>query len=77
MATRKSIYLHTINGHLAFFDGEQICYVAHGQTALREVLRPDLATIRREQRASVEYRRRELGCASDNGSDYDYLRLRD
>lgn len=67
----KSWYMHTIDGKPAFYSdwNKQICYAMRRQNF--PILVEDLATIRRHQRATVEYRTRE-GCEV-NPADYGYI----
>jgi hypothetical protein len=70
----RIMYVHTIDDMPARFDGEQICYVSthpNGRFHARPV--PDLATIRREQRASIQYRKRNG--FSDSAGEYGYVRV--
>lgn len=64
-------YMHLIEGKPAKFDGEMISFVCDG-VRLDELLVDSLAQIRREQRASREYRERLAMC----WMDYDYLRVK-
>ena len=49
-----SIYMHTINGHPAGYDGDQVCYHWQGQS-IAEWPR-SLAALRREQKKCMEWR---------------------
>ena len=51
------MYLHTLNGKPARFDGEQIIYTSRRRVPLAR----SLVQIRRERRVSAAFRRR-IGC---------------
>lgn len=67
-----SVYIHTLNGKPAVFDGEQLCYVNKSGGPLDRLLRPSLETIRDEQRASTAYRERH---GWPHAGKHDYIRL--
>lgn len=51
-----NIYLHTLNGQPGVFNGEQVCYCTQTYGNCREPAY-SLEQIRREQRASVRWRK--------------------
>jgi hypothetical protein len=53
-------YMHTINAYSAFFDGDQIVHAGHGPIKLATNLRQ----IKREQRASRNFRDQRGWCIS-------------
>lgn len=63
----KKAYLHTINGHPAWFAGGQICYL---NNKVRKPLRDSLAEIKADQKATIEWRAKQ-GFETDVSS-YDY-----
>jgi len=63
----KKAYLHTINGHPAYFSGGQICYL---NNRVRHPLRNSLAEIRADQRATLKWREKQ-GFKTDPSS-YSY-----
>jgi len=67
----KFQYMHTICGKPAFKEPHQIVYASRHSPA---ILVKDLRTIRREQQASIQWRRKRG--FSVNASDYGYVRVR-
>lgn len=67
----KSWYMHTIDGKPAFYAerNEQICYAMRRQNF--PILVEDLATIREQQRKTIDYRMRQR-CDVDPG-EYGYI----
>lgn len=51
--SKQSIYIHTLNGKPASYNGQQVCYAFRGGKVAHS-----LAQIRREQAASQAYRDR-------------------
>lgn len=50
----KKVYMHTLDGTPAFFDGNQICFLPRART--QDVLRDSLDQIRAEQRKTIAWR---------------------
>ena len=67
---RRKLYIHTLNGRVAAFSGDQICYVTH--FARWQKAATSLAQIRREQLLSTRYRQEVLGVEEEDGSRYGY-----
>ena len=68
------MYLHTIRGKPAFYDGMQICCgFVGGRHRNRQPLCVSLRQIRREQRSAVEWRW-DHGFDADP-EDYGYVRV--
>lgn len=71
MKKNNNIYVHTIDGHLAFYvEGEQICFLNDGET----IGAKDLKTIRKQQKLSLRWRR-DQGFNVDI-KDYGYRRFK-
>ncbi len=69
----NKFYMHTINGKPAlYWPGEQICY--YNYYGKLTPLAKSLSQIRREQKASHEYRR-SYGATVDP-KEYGYIRVR-
>lgn len=67
----KKAFIHTIDGLPAqYYDGEQICY---GMRRCGVKTVDTLAQIKKEQRASIKFRKKQ-GWEED-GFDYDYMRI--
>jgi len=69
----KTYYMHTINGHPAFWSGndEQICYMDfYGKPS---PLSKSLKQIRQEQQATIRYRR--ANGFKDDKDKYGYKRV--
>lgn len=72
--SKKSLsnrYIQTINGQLAFYSGEQICY-AHSGMELDDLLLTSLTEVRKQQRSSRAWR---LSKGYGDTNDYGYIRL--
>lgn len=68
----KTIYIHTINGLPATFNGDQICYASFYGPGNRPAY--SLKEIRQQQKATFKYReKKNFDC---NMHDYDYVRYR-
>ena len=67
----KKVFIHTINGTPAqYYKGEQICYGMR-KCGVRTV--DTLAQIKKEQRASNKWRKKQGW--NDHEVDYDYMRI--
>ena len=66
--------MHTIKGHPAMYDGEQIVYAPNGVN-YRDIFCSSLKQIRTEQKQSSEWRIRQG--FDDCESEYDYFRIRE
>jgi hypothetical protein len=65
----KKYYLHTVDGAPGAMMGDQICHLSRFGPRTRNKLVADLATIKKQQRASEDFRR-------ENGfqkAKYDYV----
>lgn len=65
------LYLHTINGRPAGFGNEQICYASNNRSKWKAKPIKDLATIRKQQKQTFEFRK-EQGYSFDE-SEYSYV----
>jgi len=63
-------YLHTIDGRPAGFDKYQICY-ANKNWMAKAV--KDLKTIRKEQRLTIKFRKKNGHYAEGDEDDYSYV----
>lgn len=66
-------YMHLLEGHPAFFDGDQICFAGRG-CLLSSMLRDSLTQIRKEQKLSDAFRK-EHGWR-DFKTGYGHLRIK-
>lgn len=73
----SNIYMHTIDGHPAMYvPGEQIVFFSkYSRPSFQEVFVNSLRTIRRQQKASAEWRA-EQGYQADLHSKYGYVRIK-
>lgn len=74
----RRMYIHLIEGRPAYFDDSmQMLVLAGGRwarsTPLSRLLRPSLAAIRREQRASLDYRIARRFATEAEAWRYSYL----
>lgn len=68
----KAKYMHLLDNQPAFFDGDQICYAKQGISDKRLFV-DSLDQIRREQRATIDYR--AANSFGHEGFTYCYLRV--
>lgn len=73
MKKNNNIYVHTINGALAFYvDGEQICYLNDGAV----IGAKDLKTIHKQQKLSKKWRSDQGFDKYDINDKYGYRRFK-
>lgn len=69
--SKRVIYIHTIDDQPGEFDGDQICFASNYRHR-PNVPAESLAQIKREQRATLRYRK-SLGF-SNEGTKYGYVK---
>ena len=70
----SNIYIHTLHGRPAAFDGNQVCFVCGRQQRFATAA-ANINQIKREQRASIRYRRKQ-GLPEEAPSIYGFVRFK-